>query len=187
MHEIETARLRLRRIRFDDLDDLASICGDPEVMKYLESGKTLSKAELEPHVRSYVQYWEAHGLGRFALMDKHQGGFIGFCGLRLFRYSGLNLFVDVPEIVFLLKRSFWGKGLASEAARACLRYGFEQLNSALIVAMTRSENLSAQRVLERIGMTFKTDIEAVGLNCKLYELPRQDFRQDDFLYVLRDV
>ena len=187
MHEIETARLRLRRFTPDDLDDFASICSDPEVMQHIGEGNPLSKEEAGPHLSGYIKYWEKHGFGRFALTHKEHGELIGYCGFRLFNYPGLRLFDDTPEIVFMLKRTSWGMGLAAEAARACLRYGFEQLKFPLIVAITMSENIASLRVLERIGMKYKTDTRYMEFDCKVYKLLREEYQPADSLYVLHDL
>lgn len=187
MPDIETARLRLRRFTLDDLDTFASICVDPDVMKYIGAGSPVSREELEPmYLSGYIEYWKKHGFGRFAVILKERDELIGYCGLRLFSYPGLMLFDDTPEIVFLLKKTFWGKGLASEAARACLKYGFEHLKFGLIVGMTRSENIAAQRVLERIGMKYDNDVRYMDLDCVAYTILPEDFQPDDFLYILHD-
>lgn len=185
--DIETARLRLRRFTLDDLDTFASICIDPDVMKYIGAGNPVSREELEPtYLSGYIEYWRKHGFGRFAVIHKERDELIGYCGLRVFSYSGLMLFDDTPEIVFLLKKAFWGKGLATEAARACLKYGFEHLKFALIVGMTRSENISARRVLERIGMKYENDVRYMDLDCIVYTILAEDVQPDDFPYILHD-
>ena len=187
MPDIETARLRLRRFTLDDLDTFASICIDPDVMKYIGAGNPVSREELEPaYLSGYIEYWKKHGFGRFAVIHKERSELIGYCGLRLFNYPGLRLFDHTPEIVFLLKKTFWGMGLAAEAARACLRYGFEQLRFALIVAMTRSENIAAQRVLERIGMKYESDARFMDFDCVAYTILPEEFQPDDFWYTLHD-
>jgi len=186
MPGIETARLRLRPFTLDDLNSFASICSEPEVMKYIGAGKPVSKEEAEPHLSGYINYWEKHGFGRFAVTHKQRGELIGYCGFRVFNYPELRLFDDTHEIVFPVKKSSWGKGLASEAARACLRYGFEHLKFELIVAITRSENIASQEVLERIGMKCGSHVSYMDLDCVVYEILWGGFQPDDFLYILHD-
>ena len=184
--EIETARLRLRQFTLEDLDSFAAICSDPEVMKYIGAGKSVSKEEARPHLSGYIDYWEKHGLGRFAVTHKEHGELIGYCGFRLFRYPGLRLFANKPEIVFLLKKTSWGKGLAAEAARACLRYGFEQKKYPQFVAITRGENTASQRVLERIGMKQGKSVHYMEFDCAVYSILQEEFHPGDFLYILRN-
>lgn len=185
MPDIETARLRLRRFTIDDLDTFASICTDPDVMKYIGAGTPVPREELETmYLSGFIDYWKKHGFGRFAIIHKERGELIGYCGIRLFSYPGLNIFDNTPEIVFLIKKTFWGMGLASEAAGACLKYGFEHLRFALIVGITRSENLAAQRVLEKIGMNYANDARFLGHDCIAYTIQPDEFQSADFPYIL---
>jgi RimJ/RimL family protein N-acetyltransferase len=187
MPEIETARLRLRKFITDDLDDFASICSDPDVMRYIGTGKPVSREEIEAiHLSGYIRFWEKRGMGRFAVIYKENNELIGYCGFRLFSYPGLNLFGNTPEIVYLLKKAFWCKGLALEAAKACLKYGFKQLGFERIVGLTRSENVPAQRVMERIGMRYETDVLCLDLDCVAYSILREEFQPDDSLYLFND-
>lgn len=150
--------------------------------------KTESVGSIEPTVcRSDCKVTELERRGAHTPSESTAAQTLPYiCGLRLFNYPGLTLFDDTPEIVFLLRKAFWGMGLAAEAARACLRYGFEQPRSALIVAMTRSENIAAQRVLERIGMKYKSDVRFMDFDCIVYTTLPEEFQLDDFLYTLHD-
>jgi len=184
--EIETTRLRLRSFMPDDLDDFASICSDREVMKHIGTGEPISRKEAELHMSGYVKYWAKQGLGRFAVTHKEHGELIGYCGFRLFRYPGLRLFANTPEIVFLRKKTSWGRGLAAEAARACLRYGFEQKKYPRVVAITRGENTASQRALERIGMKQGKNVHYMEFDCAVYSILLEEFQPGDFLYTLRN-
>ena len=150
--------------------------------------KTESVGSIEPTVcRSDCKVTELERRGAHTPSESTAAQTLPYiCGLRLFSYPGLMLFDDKPEIVFLLKKAFWGKGLATEAARACLKYGFEHLKFALIVGITRSENISARRVLERIGMKYENDVRYMDVDCVAYTVLREDFQPDDFPYILHD-
>ncbi len=159
----------LRRFTMDDFDDFSLVCSDPEVMKYLEEGKPLSKEEILFHLEIYIQNsHRPHGFGRWAIVSKESDEFIGFCGLTLHH--------DLPELVFLLKKEYWGRGLASEASAASLWYGFELLQVDFIVALTRPENFAARRVLEKIGMKYDRDDVFSGIYCAVYSLAREAYR-----------
>ena len=112
MHEIETARLRLRLFTRADLADLSRIVADPEVMKYL--GRVpgpLTAAEAESFLGSVMAHWARHGFGRWAVAEKAGGQMIGCAGLRSHG--------DAAELVYLLDKRFWGAGLGTEVAEAC--------------------------------------------------------------------
>src|SRR5687767_10528731 len=114
MQDIETERLRLRMPATSDLEALMPILGDPEVMKYLgiEAGTTLTREETETMLSQMIEAWKRRGWGRWVVVQKDDDKVIGFCG-----YRELD---NTPELLYVLAKSAWGKGLATEAARAAL-------------------------------------------------------------------
>lgn len=176
--DIETARLRFRRFTPDDLDDLARIFSDPEVVKFLGDGKPPTKHETIPHLHNFIErYWEEQRFGRWALIHKEDDKLIGYCGLRL-------LDEVHPELVYVLARDYWGKGLATEAARAGLRYGFEELKLEEIVAATRPENIASQHVMKKLGLKYEKRAFFYGIDCAYYSISRRDYRPDASYYRL---
>ena len=175
--EIETARLRLRRFTLDDLDALYLIFRDPDVMRFLGTGEAVTREASEPHLINYIErYWEEHRFGRWALVCKDRNELIGQCGLRIRD--------DKPELVYLLAKRYWGMGLATEAARACLRYGFEELKLEQIIAVTRPGNVGSRRVLERIGMKHEKDVWVDDMDCVYYSISSESYQPRDEHYVL---
>ena len=179
MPEIETARLRPRMFVPSDLDDLARLLMSPEVMRYIgvEAGKTLTLEETEEHLQNFIEGWRRRRFGRWAVVEKKTNRFIGLCGLKLLE--------EEVELIYLLHEAYWGRGLASEAARASLRYGFEELELERIVAVTRPENISSQRVMERIGLRRAGDVRSYGVDAVCYVIERKDYEPGDALYALR--
>ncbi|HEX8069809.1 MAG TPA: GNAT family N-acetyltransferase [Pyrinomonadaceae bacterium] len=179
MPEIETARLRLRPFVAADLDDLARLCADPEVMRYigLEAGRTLTRAETQYVLDTIITFWRTHGYGRWAVLLKTTGRLIGLCGLR--QLDG------EPELMYAFEQASWGQGLAAEAARASLRYGFEEVGLERIVAVTRHANAASQRVLVKIGMRYEGEARPYGVETLGYALTRAEFAPDDSSYLLR--
>src|ERR1041385_2667572 len=121
MPELETAHLIMRQFRLDDLDALAAIVCDQEVTRYIVSkpAQTASREQIAAMLTKYIDYWQKHGIGRFALIHKGNGELIGSCGLRWFVPE------QEPEVVYMLANAYWGQGLATEAGLASLRFGFE--------------------------------------------------------------
>ena len=175
-HVVETARLRLRMLRPEDLDDLAALFADPEVMKYVADGKPASREETRKALDSIIQHWRRHGFGRWAVEDKTTGEFVGFGGLR-------SLF-GTSEVVYHFATRHWGKGLATELGRASLRYGFETHRFARIVAIAKPENAASIRVMEKLGMRYEKDANYYGIDVTQYEINREDFRPDDSVYLV---
>lgn len=84
-----------------------------------------------------------------------------------------------------LARPYWGRGYATEAVRASIRYGFEAVGLESIAAVTRVENLASQRVMQKAGMKYEGRLVFLGFDYVSYAISRRDFRPDDSLYVLR--
>lgn len=143
---LETERLTLREFTPADAGDLARTLCDRENMRFYP----------EPYARSDVDRWiarsleryAAQGAGLWAVILKETGQFAGDCGLILQRVDG-----EVEtEVGYHLERVYQGRGYATEAARACLDYGFNKLGRRRIISLIRPENTPSRRVAERNGM-----------------------------------
>lgn len=171
MPSIETDRLLLRMIRADDLDLFASLLSDPDVVKYVGNGKPAGREEAARALESIIKHWETHGFGRWAVVDKSSGEFIGFGGLR-------SLF-GTPEVVYHLAKSHWGKGYATELARAALRFGFEERGFDRIVAIAKPQNAGSIHVMDKLGLRFEREARYYDLDVVQYEISRQEFTPAD--------
>jgi ribosomal-protein-alanine N-acetyltransferase len=155
-----------------------TIVGDREVMTYLgiEGGTTLSEEEAKDALTKMIAFWEQRGFGRWAVLDKTSSRMVGLCGLRLLE--------DTPELFYAFAKDYWGQGLATESARACLRYGFEELRFDRIVAASRHANKASIRVLEKIGMSYEKDINYQGVDAVCYVATRETLEADDSTYLV---
>jgi ribosomal-protein-alanine N-acetyltransferase len=167
MNEIETERLQLRLFRPDDLDELSLIFGDPDVVRYLGSGHPASRADTETALDSIIRHWQVHGFGRWAAICKQTRRLIGYCGLRNFN--------GMPELVYLLSKQYWGMGLATEMARASLKYGFEERQFERIIAMAKLANVASQRVMRKIGMGFQENAVIFNMEVAFYSINRATY------------
>ena len=155
----------------DDLDALTLILADPAVMEYLgKDGLPLEADETTVALQSMIRHWQTHGFGRWAVEDKAEKRLIG--------YAGIRSLDGQPELVYLLAKDFWGRGLATELASACLRYGFEEKNFDSILALTRPSNVRSRRVMEKIGMKFEKDANYFGIDVVQYHIKRRDYQCD---------
>lgn len=161
-----------------DLDDLYAILSDHEVTKYMgvEAGTVFSKKETKTIVEGMIGFWAAHGFGRWAVVNKEDGKLIGICGFRLLD--------GTPELFYLLAKANWGKGLATEAARASLRFGFEEVGLERIVAAIRHANAASIRVVTKIGMRYEREINHSGVDAPCYVATRDEYQVDDSAYLL---
>ncbi len=173
---LETARLRLRMFHPEDLDALSEITRDPEVMRFIGHGHPMTREETRANLESIVAAFRRRGFGRWALELKETGALVGYCGL-----SRGNEDAGV-ELAYMLARREWGRGLAQEAGRACLRYGFERLGFDAIAGLTFKDNLRSRRVLERLGMKYVRAARFHGFDCVWYSVSRRDWRDDGSHY-----
>jgi len=155
---LETKRLILRYLSMDDLDELFKLYRDPEIRKYFPEGVLTfeeTKEELEWHMNGHPKYPE---LGLWATVHKETGKFIGRCGLLPWEIDDK---LEI-EIAYLLNKSFWHQGLATEAAQGILNYGFEKLNLSRLICLIDPENVASQRVAERIGMSLERKVDGIA-------------------------
>jgi ribosomal-protein-alanine N-acetyltransferase len=151
---IETGRLVLRRFTPEDAADNYRICTDPENMRFM--GRQPDSVEFERyHIRRHIaNYYDRHGFGLWAAVLKETGRLIGRCGLL---YQQIEDTQEV-EVTYLIDRRYWGKGLATEAAREAVKLGFEKYKFPRIVAVINPENVASVRVAEKIGMKYERDV-----------------------------
>jgi len=146
---LSSERLILRPWRDSDLAPFAALNADPQVMEHFPA--TLSVAETEAMVGRIRAAMAAHGFGWWAAELPGEAPFIGFIGL--WRSAFEAHFTPCVEVGWRLARPFWGRGLATEGARACLCFGYEELRLAEIVALATTANSRSQAVMRRLGMS----------------------------------
>ncbi|MCA1636491.1 MAG: GNAT family N-acetyltransferase [Acidobacteria bacterium] len=147
---LETQRLILREWRPEDADVLFAMCGDAETMRHIGDGKAWQSVErarvwLGRVSASYAE----RGYGPWAVVEKASGRVIGSCG-----YSFLPKLSEI-DFGYVFARPYWGRGFATEAARAAFRDGFERLGFTEVTANTDLEHHVSRRVLEKIGFEYR--------------------------------
>jgi RimJ/RimL family protein N-acetyltransferase len=154
---LETKRLILRQFEpASDCEPMLAVYADPEVMRFIPGGAYDGLEAVETRLERYAQEHERRGFSSWAVVERAAGRAIGDAGFGVFEPTG-----DV-ELGYTLHRDAWGRGYATEAARACLDAGLAHLDVARIVAVVDEENARSARVAERIGMTRIDTIEAYG-------------------------
>ena len=166
---LETDHLLFRPLALSDLDDLAALYADPEVMRFL--GGPRSRDEVQRVLNRYIREYQMYGHSFFATILKSDERFIGQCGL-------LNQEVEEqPEIElgYVLARQYWQHGLAVEGIRALKDYGLQQLGFPRIVSLIPPDNSASIHIAEKIGMHHERDVDQWGQHFRLYvvEQPRR--------------
>ncbi len=153
MDEIETERLLLRGWRRGDVEPYARLCADPEVMRFIGKGSTLTREQAGEQISRFVRHWEGRGFGLWAMEERAGGTFIGFAGLA--HQEDWAEGWHKTEVGWRLDRAFWGRGLATEAAEASVAHGLEHLGLERIISIIQPENLASRRVAEKAGLTLQ--------------------------------
>jgi len=147
--EVRTPRLLLRRWRNEDLEPFAAMNADPRVVEHLPGPMT--RGASDALVARIEANFETRGFDVFAVEVPGVAPLIGFVGLTVPRFEAP--FTPCVEIGWRLAFEHWGRGYATEAARASLAFGFTQLGLAEVVSFTVPANLNSRAVMERLGMT----------------------------------
>jgi RimJ/RimL family protein N-acetyltransferase len=177
---LETERLFLRPFSLDDLDDLVDILSKPEVTRYLAGDGTPSREHVQRLLGRVMEHWDERKYGWWAVCLKEDPRVIGWCGLGYLEET------EETEVLYMLDTPFWGKGIATEAARASLRYGFEQTNLQRIIALAFPENIASQRVMQKCGMSYEEEAPYFGYDLVCFQILKEDYQPGDFLYNLHD-
>lgn len=149
MHIIfETTRLILRRFTEDDAALILQLNSDPDVLKYLHEPVLESEERAREIIREIILPQYSFNLGRWAIHQKDDHQFIGWCGLK--HRSDLNEI----DLGYRLLKSAWGLGYATETACRTLDHGFNSLHLNIITGRAHIENFASIKVLEKIGMKF---------------------------------
>jgi RimJ/RimL family protein N-acetyltransferase len=146
--QLRSPRLLLRAWRPEDLEPFATLNADPQVAEFLPS--TLTRAQSDALAARIAAHFEAHGFGLWVVEVPGEVAFAGFVGLQIPSFEAA--FTPCVEVGWRLARACWGRGYATEAARAALGHGFGALGLEEVVSFTVASNRRSRRVMERLGM-----------------------------------
>ncbi len=161
---LETERLRLRAFRLSDFEGYAAMCGDTEVTRYLMT--RFDREQAWRHLAFLVGHWVLRGFGMWAVEEKATVAFVGRIGFA--EPEGWPGF----ELAWTLARPFWGRGYATEGARAALGHAFAVLQKDRVVSLIHPENQASIRVAERLGERLQGRVEVLGREHLVYGVER---------------
>lgn len=151
---LETEHLWLREYVPEDAEAVFELGSNPVVQRYTGDPCLTSIEEAQAVLLQHpIEDYRQHGFGRWAVVLKTNGKVIGFAGLKYLPE------LDELDLGYRLLPEFWGKGLATEASLACVRYGFETLQRTRIIGLVDPANVASIRVLEKCGLAFETMVE----------------------------
>lgn len=163
---IDTKRLRLRGFRQGDLSTFMLILQDREVLKYLPRTEPWSTTVTKTWLASQAHHWRKHGFGWWIVVEQSTDAVLGWCGLRRLQETG------EVELLYMLGRSAWGKGYASEAAVASVAYAFHKTSLQALIGLVHPDNAASIQVLHKVGMRRKDRCSYFGLTLEKYRLTR---------------
>lgn len=167
---IETERLFLRLFEDGDLDAAYKLFSDAEVQKYLSPKNRRTREQLKVSLKKFAGHWAERGFGILCITKREKDEMIGYCGFQYF--DGTE---DV-EIIFAVRKEFWQNGFATEAAKECLRFGFENLNFDKIYAATDPQNLASKAVIKKLGMHYDELSNHYEMKLAVFSITREAFR-----------
>jgi RimJ/RimL family protein N-acetyltransferase len=162
---LETERLLLRPLAFEDADELVAMQRDPELIRFLGP---LSQQEARRRLEASAEEWRELGYGRAAAIERASGRFVGRVGLKRWPQFGET------ELGWALRRDAWGRGYATEAARAWLDWASANVDVPYITAMIEPANAHSLGVAERLGMTKLRDDVLFGRDVIVFAVHRRD-------------
>lgn len=148
-------------LQHSDFEEYAAIHMDPEVTKYTVRAN-LSRSEAWRHLAMTVGHWHLLGFGMWGVVEKETGRLVGRVGfIEPDRWPGF-------ELAWTIGREFWGKGYATEAAKRCLDFAFEDMGRERVISLIDPANTPSIRVAERIGETLDGEAEVNGYRLLVY-------------------
>ena len=170
---LTTSRLNLRPFTAVDVAPLHRILGQDQILRYFPQPDPPDLARVERLVAGQLQHWAERGLGWWAVELRATGELLGWNGLQYLPET------DEVEVGYLLSRPHWDQGLATEAALAALRFGFETLALNRIVGIVHPENVASQRVLEKAGLARVGEADYFGMH--IYRYVAVSHRRGDYV------
>ena len=167
---IETERLLIRPFELADAEEIQAIWRDPETMHWIPSGPVATVEAARQKIERFMTHQAEHGFSLWAVREKDTGRIVGDCGLFLVEGKGPEV-----ELAYRFGRDFWGRRYATEAAGACLLYGFERLGLERIIAITSPDHIASRRVMEKNGLTYVGTETYYGREMVKYAVDRPAF------------
>ena len=164
---LEAERVRLEPLAIRHAEALYRIYTEPDVARYLLS-PARSREEFDTIFNRALDFEKSHGM--WAVVSREDGAVVGRVGFFAFGER------ERPELAFLLSRSVWGRGIATEACGRAIEHALQERSWSEVVALVRPENLAASRVLEKLGFSDECSLTLNGLPVRLFQAARDSLR-----------
>lgn len=172
----ETERLLLRELLASDELGMFDLDSDPEVHKYLGNNPVESLDEIREVIKFIQKQYEENGVGRWAVIRKSDNEFLGWAGIKYFK-TPINNHVNFYELGYRFQQKYWGMGYATEAAKACIAYAFDQMQLNEVIAMTDVDNENSKKVLLKSGFKLIETFDDNGEQTNWFSIQKSDHQK----------
>lgn len=174
---LETERLILRPLDITDAEAMFTMDNNPNVHKYLWQKPTLELSETIKIIEMVQKQYVENKIGRFATILKDSGEFIGWTGIKFVNDHVENGNTNFYDYGYRLNEKFWNKGYATEASKAWLDYGFDQMNIQIMNAYTHAQNAASNHILQKVGFHFIEEyLDLEGVVWKWWQLENKSVK-----------
>ncbi len=164
---IETERLLLRPWTLADGEAWFRILQEKDILRYFPNSVPPARFKADAYINHHLAHWMEHGYGHWAVVTPEDGHLRGWCGLEYLPE------LKQVEVAYLLSRTVWGRGYATEAAKAAVEFGLAKLNMREIIGLVHPDNIASIRVLEKCGLTFADGLRLWGMKMLRYRISRE--------------
>ncbi|RPJ52088.1 MAG: N-acetyltransferase [Chloroflexi bacterium] len=161
---LRTTRLALRPLQIGDVEALHRIYQYDGVLRYFPNPIPPPLEKVERFIASQQGHWEKFGYGNWGILPEGEQVIVGWAGLQFIPE------LNETEVGFLFEPRCWGKGYATEVARASLQFGFERANLDHIIALVHPDNIASRRVIEKCEMQYQETIFLWGIDLMRFRL-----------------
>ena len=169
---IQTPRLMLRPWAATDAEAWFSMLQEEGILRYFPDSRPPPREEADAYILRHREHWDKRGYGHWAVVTPDNGEVVGWSGLEHLPE------LDETEVAYLLSKRVWGRGYASEAASAAIRFGFESIGLAQIIGLVHRDNIASISVLEKCGLRFSDRVTLWGMELSRYRIQRTDYLPD---------
>jgi ribosomal-protein-alanine N-acetyltransferase len=171
-----TERLILRELLPTDAERLFELDSNPEVHKYLGNNPITAIEQAREVIANIRLQYVENGIGRWAVIEKSSGNFIGWSGLKFIKEYENN-HINFYDVGYRLMPKYWGKGYATESAKAAIEYGFTKLNLNEIIGTANVDNIKSRRALEKCGLVYVEQFMWNHIKCDWLKITRVQWEQ----------
>ncbi|SRX54335.1 GNAT family N-acetyltransferase [Aequorivita sp. CIP111184] len=175
---LETDRLLMRDLVDEDVHGMFAMDSDAEVHKFLGNKPIATIAEAQKYIDSIKQQYIEKGIGRWAVVEKETGSFMGWSGFK-FNTDILNGRSNYYDLGYRFIKKYWGKGYATETAIASLHHGFTNLDYKEIVGIAEEANTASNIILTNIGLIKRNEFFHEGILLNFYSLSKEEWKKSE--------